>query len=288
MQNAKIKLLRWANFLRSPPWNGQILHWNTIWQIFLPGCPIWDLLRDSLMTDDFLLAGIKINIILLLFVSFQRNDFLQLLLSESKVDGDTILTDDEIFASAITFLLAGYETTSNALAFTLYLLALHEDVQERLYQEIKDNFNEVSLLYLINMIWHDFDDSKWSIVCYVWFLLVYLNCNNPSLTIHLIFLIMFDLTWFWWLHIITDLLMTSWSSFFDIYGQFLLIWGNVTPLPTCSQRKHAPLVNIYTYTTIIADLSASASAVFNCINLLFTECTNLWWDPETGLPWLCF
>ncbi|GBN24126.1 Cytochrome P450 3A5 [Araneus ventricosus] len=31
-----------------------------------------------------------------------------------------------------------YETTSTALAFTTYLLAKHQDVQENLYQEIKD------------------------------------------------------------------------------------------------------------------------------------------------------
>ncbi|GFS44709.1 cytochrome P450 3A21, partial [Nephila pilipes] len=30
-----------------------------------------------------------------------------------------------------------YETTSTALAFTTYLLAKHQDVQENLYQEIK-------------------------------------------------------------------------------------------------------------------------------------------------------
>ncbi|CAL1292652.1 unnamed protein product [Larinioides sclopetarius] len=48
------------------------------------------------------------------------------------------MTDDEIESSAFTVLLAGYETTSTALAFTTYLLAKHQDVQENLYQEIKD------------------------------------------------------------------------------------------------------------------------------------------------------
>ena len=73
-----------------------------------------------------------------LILMFQRKDFLQLLLSENKVDGKPKLTDDDIYASCITFLLAGYETTSNALAYTTYLLALHPEVQERLYQEVKD------------------------------------------------------------------------------------------------------------------------------------------------------
>ncbi|CAL1292654.1 unnamed protein product [Larinioides sclopetarius] len=48
------------------------------------------------------------------------------------------MTEAEIESSAFTVLLAGYETTSTALAYTTYLLAKHQDVQENLYQEIKD------------------------------------------------------------------------------------------------------------------------------------------------------
>ena len=60
------------------------------------------------------------------------------LFSESKMDGKPKLTDDDIYGTCITFLFAGYETTSNALAYTAYLLALHPEIQERLYQEVKD------------------------------------------------------------------------------------------------------------------------------------------------------
>ncbi|GIY54435.1 cytochrome P450 3A8 [Caerostris darwini] len=49
-----------------------------------------------------------------------------------------MMTDAEIVASAFTVLLAGYETTSTALAYTTYLLAKHQDVQDILFQEIKD------------------------------------------------------------------------------------------------------------------------------------------------------
>ncbi|GBM54698.1 Cytochrome P450 3A21 [Araneus ventricosus] len=95
----------------------------------------------------------------------KKNDLLQLMLDSSvAVSGDVdvsrleagnaeletagseetcnkktrIMTDDEIESSASTVLLAGYETTSTALAYTTYLLAKHQDVQEDLYQEIKD------------------------------------------------------------------------------------------------------------------------------------------------------
>ena len=66
-----------------------------------------------------------------------RKDFLDLILAENE-SGITKLTDDEIMAQSITFLLAGYETTMNAIAFSTYLLALNPDVQEKLYNEVKD------------------------------------------------------------------------------------------------------------------------------------------------------
>ena len=36
----------------------------------------------------------------------------------------------------------GYETTSNCLAYTSYLLALHPDKQDTLYQEIEKFYQE--------------------------------------------------------------------------------------------------------------------------------------------------
>ena len=64
-----------------------------------------------------------------------RQDFLDLILAETS-SGTTKLSDDEIIAQAFTFLLAGYDTTGNALSYTTYLLALNPDVQEKLYQEV--------------------------------------------------------------------------------------------------------------------------------------------------------
>ena len=78
-------------------------------------------------------------------------------------DGSNKLADDEIAANSITFLLAGYETTANTLAYTTYLLALNPEVQEKLYQEIKEKFNddEVSLIFFftfVTSIHRDADD----------------------------------------------------------------------------------------------------------------------------------
>ncbi|CAN7940037.1 unnamed protein product, partial [Ixodes hexagonus] len=46
------------------------------------------------------------------------------------------LTNAEVQANALLFLIAGFETTSTALTFTSYLLAKFQDVQDRLRSEI--------------------------------------------------------------------------------------------------------------------------------------------------------
>ena len=51
-----------------------------------------------------------------------------------------LLSDDEIIANAWVFLLGGFETTANALTYCSYLLATHPDIQDRVYQELIDNF----------------------------------------------------------------------------------------------------------------------------------------------------
>ncbi len=51
-------------------------------------------------------------------------------------------TDKEVVGQAVGMLLAGYETTANALAYTSYLLALNPDIQEKLQSEIDTYFEE--------------------------------------------------------------------------------------------------------------------------------------------------
>ena len=70
-----------------------------------------------------------------------RKDLLYLMMTaneETTVEGVSRLSDDEIVAQSIFFLLAGYETSSNTLSFTLYCLALNPDVQDKLRKEIKE------------------------------------------------------------------------------------------------------------------------------------------------------
>ncbi|XP_072241537.1 thromboxane-A synthase [Leuresthes tenuis] len=51
-----------------------------------------------------------------------------------------MMTEDEIVGQAFVFLLAGYETSSNTLGFTCYLLALHPECQQKVHEEVDDFF----------------------------------------------------------------------------------------------------------------------------------------------------
>jgi cytochrome P450 len=65
------------------------------------------------------------------------SDVLSLLVSARDVDGDnTGMTDEQIRDEALTLLLAGHETTANALTWTWYLLSAHPEVEERLHAEL--------------------------------------------------------------------------------------------------------------------------------------------------------
>jgi cytochrome P450 len=51
------------------------------------------------------------------------------------------LTEDEILAQCWLFFVAGFETTATTLSFLSYELAIHPEIQEKLYEEIKPVFN---------------------------------------------------------------------------------------------------------------------------------------------------
>ncbi|XP_041504190.1 cytochrome P450 3A13-like [Microtus oregoni] len=69
----------------------------------------------------------------------RRVDFLQLMMNSQNlkdVEYHKALSDMEIMAQSITFIIAGYETTSTTLSFIMYLLSTHSDVQKKLQHEI--------------------------------------------------------------------------------------------------------------------------------------------------------
>ena len=61
-------------------------------------------------------------------------------------DGSTtkpvIFTNGDLITNCISFLIAGFETTSSCLAYTSYLLAVNPAVQDKLCQELDSYFKD--------------------------------------------------------------------------------------------------------------------------------------------------
>ena len=65
-----------------------------------------------------------------------HGDLLSMLLSAQDEDDGTGMTDQQVRDEALTLFLAGHETTANVLAWGLYLLSQHPEVEARLHEEV--------------------------------------------------------------------------------------------------------------------------------------------------------
>ncbi|XP_075718204.1 cytochrome P450 3A9-like [Rhinoderma darwinii] len=109
-------------------------------------CPILGRLNVSFFPKDFL------NFYMNAVTSFKKRrqkgdhsgrvDFLQLMLDSRVEDASGLnkeqkaLTDTEIMAQSIIFIVAGFETTSLTLTYLFHNLATHPDVQKKLQEEV--------------------------------------------------------------------------------------------------------------------------------------------------------
>lgn len=57
------------------------------------------------------------------------------------------LSNDDISEEVDNFMFAGQETTTNAICFTLYLIAKHENVQQKIYEEIEEVIGDEELTF---------------------------------------------------------------------------------------------------------------------------------------------
>ena len=65
-----------------------------------------------------------------------RGDLLSTLLTVQDEEATGGMSDQQVRDEAMTILLAGHETTANALTWTWYLLSQHPDVEQKLHREI--------------------------------------------------------------------------------------------------------------------------------------------------------
>jgi cytochrome P450 len=64
-----------------------------------------------------------------------QGDLLSMLLLAADENGER-MTDQQVRDEAMTIFIAGHETTANAMTWTLYLLAQHPDVEQKLHEEV--------------------------------------------------------------------------------------------------------------------------------------------------------
>ncbi|KAK3737393.1 hypothetical protein QZH41_019943 [Actinostola sp. cb2023] len=82
-------------------------------------------------------------------------DFLDMMLANTENENlpeDKRLTEHEVIAQSLVFLLAGYETTSNTLALTCHHLATSPDIQDKVQREIDDIWSDEDELPSYDMV----------------------------------------------------------------------------------------------------------------------------------------
>ena len=86
-------------------------------------------------------------------------DLLSMLLQVRDEETGAGFSDEQVRNETITFLLAGHETTANALTWTFYLLSMHPEAQSQLREEVSTvlgdrapRFNDLPRLAFTKMI----------------------------------------------------------------------------------------------------------------------------------------
>ena len=71
-----------------------------------------------------------------------RRDLLDLLLDLRDDETGSVMNDEQLRAQVFTFMLAGHDTTSVSMTWTLYELARHPDIAEQIREEVHKVFRD--------------------------------------------------------------------------------------------------------------------------------------------------
>ncbi|CAL8145468.1 unnamed protein product [Orchesella dallaii] len=88
----------------------------------------------------------------------QANDFLQLLTEARNEDGER-LSQQTMNSQSLVFFFSGYRTTGSAIVFAMHALAVHQDVQNRLRNELQNigkdldwDYDDLTQLIYMDMV----------------------------------------------------------------------------------------------------------------------------------------
>ena len=157
IDNPTSEFRRLANRVFDPP------KWETVKFLFMNAFQDMSkklgLTFNNQESTDFFLGIIKSTVKYREENKVERNDFLQLLLQIKNSENGSGMTIEDMAAQSFVFFLAGFETSSSTMTFTLYELALNQDIQERLRDEIEEviaeNDNEITYEAIMQMKYLD-------------------------------------------------------------------------------------------------------------------------------------
>lgn len=116
-----------------------VMHTYRRWRSILNAPPSWPTPANL----RFRRAVAEVDEIIARLIAAQRAappalpNLLTMLMGSRDAESGALLRDDEVRNEAITFLLAGHETTANGLAWALFLIERHPDQVERIRAEVK-------------------------------------------------------------------------------------------------------------------------------------------------------
>ncbi|KAG5669762.1 hypothetical protein PVAND_000056 [Polypedilum vanderplanki] len=86
--------------------------------------------------SEFFMTTIKETVDYRLRNNVERNDFMSLMLKMYTEESDEKLTLNQLAAQCFLFTVAGFETSSSTSSFVLYNLAVHQDIQDKLRNDV--------------------------------------------------------------------------------------------------------------------------------------------------------
>ena len=118
--------------------NFNTIPWHIIYAMFsIPDWMPYPHRRRAMQSRDFLHRDIRRIVESKRSIQCSQPNLLNLLLAARDPETGRSMSEDEIVANLLTFIIAGHETTAVALTWTLWLLAKDQATQQRLFEEVR-------------------------------------------------------------------------------------------------------------------------------------------------------